>query len=240
MSIEKPNEYGPVSEDELKEFELRIGAMLPDQYRRFLLEHNGGKPVPSDFHLPGNNVSGLHHVYGLHQGPDYRDIQSAYKVFKGRVPKEMLAIAEDGFGNQICIGLKKKHVGKVYFWDHEECGLFFKSHETILLASTFDGFIDNLFEYIDPNETEVDRIVRVRDLNALTLLLENGYDIEQENDYGWTLIEKASISANAEFISYLYEAGAELKESISLAERNAEFFEEYKPIVELLRNLKRK
>lgn len=30
-----------------------------------------------------------------------------------------MPIATDSFGNKLCIGVKGKHYGKIYFWDHE-------------------------------------------------------------------------------------------------------------------------
>lgn len=40
---------GPTSGTEIAAFEAGIGNSLPDDFRRFLLEHNGGSPRPDAF-----------------------------------------------------------------------------------------------------------------------------------------------------------------------------------------------
>ncbi len=39
--------------------------------------------------------------------------------YQGRIPDDLLWIADDPFGNAICIGIRGRYFGKVYFWDHE-------------------------------------------------------------------------------------------------------------------------
>ncbi len=49
-----------VSEAELKSFAQRYGIRLPEAYERFLLNTNGGQPVPAAFRMDGmaDNPSG--------------------------------------------------------------------------------------------------------------------------------------------------------------------------------------
>jgi cell wall assembly regulator SMI1 len=37
----------PLTEERLQGAERRLGVTLPDEYRAFLLRHNGGRPHPS-------------------------------------------------------------------------------------------------------------------------------------------------------------------------------------------------
>lgn len=237
MIIKNSNKYGVLSEEILRRFEFQVGALLPEQFREFLLQHNGGKPIPSDFKISNDDGSSLHHVYGLHGGPDYSNIAGVHNVFKDRIPNELLAIADDPFGNQICIGIKKKYLGKIYFWDHEKESRFFKFKGTTLLANTFDEFLGNLYEYVDPNESEIERVVRLEDVDAMTRLINDGYDIETTDEYGRTIIENCAIHRKNHLISFLYEKGADLRSSLEFAEKNAEFFEEHKETVRLLQEL---
>lgn len=241
MMIKDSNKLGFLSEEALRRFEFEIGALLPEQFREFLLKHNGGKPVPSDFKISDNEGNScLHHVYGLHDGPDYSNIASNHRVFKGRIPNELLAIADDPFGNQICIGIKKKYLGRIYFWDHEEESRFFKFKGTTLLAHTFDDFLESLYEYVDPNESEIERVVRLEDVDTLTRLINGGYDIETTDEYGRTIIENCAIHRRNLLISFLFEKGADLRSSLEFAEKNAEFFDEHKETVCLLKELGKK
>src|SRR5689334_6244861 len=47
--IRDANRYGPLTEDRLAQLEARLKARLPDDYRAFLLTHNGGRPALNRF-----------------------------------------------------------------------------------------------------------------------------------------------------------------------------------------------
>src|SRR5262245_12481319 len=116
----------PTSEVALAEFEKRIGSRLPEDYREFLLAYNGGKPKVSKFVFAdrtgpytGSSVrafaalsAGAH--YDLY---DYLDTYCSEE--ERRVPSEVLPIGEDNFGNLVCLAITGRHVGRVYFWNHE-------------------------------------------------------------------------------------------------------------------------
>lgn len=159
---------------------------------------------------------------------------------KAEFQMNFLAIADDPFGNQICIGIKKKYLGRIYFWDHEEESRFFKFKGTTLLAHTFDDFLESLYEYVDPNESEIERVVRLEDVDTLTRLINGGYDIETTDEYGRTIIENCAIHRRNLLISFLFEKGADLRSSLEFAEKNAEFFDEHKETVCLLKELGKK
>ena len=71
MTIERSNEHGELTNERLEVFEADIGCTLPDDYREYLLTHNGGRPVPRDFDLDVGGPSSLEIMYGLHNGPQY-------------------------------------------------------------------------------------------------------------------------------------------------------------------------
>ena len=148
MHVERSNEFGRLDEARLRVFAAEIGARLPDDYRAFLLEHNGGLPVPSDFSLgAGHGDSTLHHTYGLHAGPEYFRLDDTYEVYRGRLPASLLAIADDSSGNAICIGLRGEERAKVYFWDHEGESDPPTWDNVIELAPSFAAFCDTLFDF---------------------------------------------------------------------------------------------
>ncbi len=120
MEVENSNRFGRLPEDQLARFEARIGRVLPADYRAFLLQHNGGRPVPADFVISAEGgTDTLHHTYGLHDGPSSFSLLDAYETYLGRVPPALLPIADDPGGNQICLGIDGEHRGAVFFWDHE-------------------------------------------------------------------------------------------------------------------------
>ena len=84
-------------------FEKIIRGKFPKPYREFLLTYNGGTPVPECFLIPGDGSSVIQLFYKINAKETYNDLLNTHRVFKGRIAKELLPIACDPFGNQICI-----------------------------------------------------------------------------------------------------------------------------------------
>jgi hypothetical protein len=233
MQLQDSNAYGELSLSRLEEFEKAILSKLPAEYRAYLVAHNGGKPRKPFFKIP-DNISRIHgSFYGLHEGPKYSQLDLVNQNLKGRLPLSALAIASDAFGNQICIALSKEQFGKIFFWEHD-----LENHPENypkILAPSFPAFIDSLIEWEAPNRTEMDRVIKENDLKALIKILDSGYDIEKEQAEGRTILEIAAIQNRPEIIELLLKQGAKIRNSLSLAEKNAKYFPDHKPIVELLR-----
>jgi hypothetical protein len=139
----------PITREDLAAFESRHGIRLPREVVDLLLEHNGGN---FGFDYPCYRIHGhprqheglLQCFFALAPG-DPIDIERNYKVHKGRLPDELLAIASDPGNNLICIGLKGEHTGKIYFWERtkEEDKPTFNN--VFLLANSLSEFINNLY-----------------------------------------------------------------------------------------------
>jgi SMI1-KNR4 cell-wall len=137
-------------------FETALGATLPDDYRQFLIDCNGGVyrgrhwffgPTPEG----GKTDAGIHHIGGLREEAHLSLIASRdvyQSASHARIPRSLLWIMDDPFGNAICIGLTATYRGLVYFWDHELepdaddwDGHVESSGNITLLAASFTGFI---------------------------------------------------------------------------------------------------
>lgn len=116
----------PAPTDAIKRFEATIGQQLPDDYREFLVRCNGGygcgyvqylEPTPE-----GHSANAcVNHVGGFRE-ESYFSLESNYdnyQKYEVRIPKTLIWIADDPFGNAICLGITGAHRGKVYLWDHE-------------------------------------------------------------------------------------------------------------------------
>ncbi len=66
--IENKNEFGRLKEIELNDFEKENNIKLPNDYREFLLEYNGGKPNPNKNDSPSTMVT---YILGMHNGDYY-------------------------------------------------------------------------------------------------------------------------------------------------------------------------
>jgi hypothetical protein len=111
-------EYGPLSQARLAAFESRFGITLPDEYRHFLIQTNGG--VPNRQVFDGNYLVRV--FFGLHRGPRPERLQWACRTYGGRMPSEIIPVGSDPFGNVFCVGVREGYQGKVYFWSHEQEG----------------------------------------------------------------------------------------------------------------------
>jgi hypothetical protein len=164
----------PMPEDELIEIEDYLGDTLPLDYRGFvktygaadfnklvefaLLEKQPSHPVSNvlGFAVPRYDRAPFSHFYGSRSGN--HSLARAIEALKGRMPETLIPIADDGGGNQICLGIKGQERGKVYYWDHnnewdeedflEDYGTPMppevKFQNVYLAANSFEDFIDRL------------------------------------------------------------------------------------------------
>lgn len=116
MNINEKNQFGKLSLPELEDFEKANNRKLPGDYRSFLLESNGGVPIPNVRPLSGRIVSCF---LGMHNGPHYSSLYRAIESFSGRLPYDTFPIARDPFGNLFIMSLDEDCYGYIYFWDHE-------------------------------------------------------------------------------------------------------------------------
>lgn len=104
MEIINSNPFGSINLTALEEFETQIGKPLPDSFRAFLIEHNGPCIAPCEFHVADYTDGIDGELYGLHHNKE-KDLREAYLQSSLDWPLDLLPIAGDGGGNEICIGL---------------------------------------------------------------------------------------------------------------------------------------
>lgn len=134
---------------ELVQFEAMIGHELPSEYRAFLTKCNGGYVGGRFWFFTEDIQAGVHHIGGIRD--DQLSLVSWRAIYEGRIPKCLLWIHDDPFGNAICLGLTGDHQGRLYFWDHEEepfdwDGEFESAGNISFLANSFTEYIAGLRE----------------------------------------------------------------------------------------------
>lgn len=129
----------PLHKKDLDELEQKLDAKLPAAYRKFLLSHNGGQPDPPYF---------LHNVmsrfYSLKVKERTDSLLANRKRMSKRLPPEVIPIAGDEFGNEICLAIKGKNRGKLYLWDHEG------RPEPVDVAARYPEIIFNAYSENEP------------------------------------------------------------------------------------------
>lgn len=217
----------------LKDLEDFLGLKLPQDYRSFLLEHNGKKFLKNTFKISEGEYSVVHHVYKLSNDNDYFDLLNAYKSTRFGGENHFLVIADDNVGNYLILSLELSTFGEIYFYDHDTIG-----NHYIKLANSFEDFYTSLLDLqeITVYENLVDEAIDKKDIQLLKLALEQGYDIENLDKYGRSLIERSVISGDMDLIQFVLELQPEVRHAISIAEENYRFFkDEYAPILSILK-----
>lgn len=233
MKVDKPNPYGALDESALVSFEQSLKERLPEAYRQHLLKNNGGSWEPTCFVISDKEgESAIHDVYGLHGGPEYCQLDAIRETFGKRIPKDLLAIACDSFGNQICIGISGERRDAIYFWDHEVVG---KTSLT-RISDSFESFVGSLTK--DEPKEHLSKIIEDNNLDELRRLLDaHLIKLEDTDQYNRTMLERAAIKARPDIIVFLFERGAKLRNALGYAEKNAEHFNQHVPVVELIKQL---
>jgi SMI1-KNR4 cell-wall len=136
------------SKDAIQSLEKTLRCRLPDDYRHFLAEDNGGRPIERLFEVATSNPpskEAIRAFFGIDGTPKQYDILHQMKQFSGRFPNGLLAIACDSFGNLVLLDLGAKNKGTVYFWDHERESMHEPTWENISpVANSFRAFVDSM------------------------------------------------------------------------------------------------
>jgi hypothetical protein len=104
-TIEDSNKFGTLSESRLADFEKNLGYRLPEDYRKYLLSHNGGTPNPGFFTSEYWGELSVDVFYGFHDGPYWTRLEPALVNWTESLPLGYLPIGCDIAGNAICISL---------------------------------------------------------------------------------------------------------------------------------------
>jgi hypothetical protein len=169
-SIVQENPYGPLSAERLEAFEESLGKRLPNEYREYLLNYNGGEFEKIIF--PGHRIViaglgtiedepsfGVHHMYGLHDGPEYNRLEDRFEIwrafdlegFRDQL-QGILRFADTTTGDALLLDLND---GSVWFFDpHDVTDEPNQNLRQYMyrLSSNFDEFVAKL---ISKEEEEV-------------------------------------------------------------------------------------
>jgi hypothetical protein len=119
MTVQLLEPGKPTSLEQIERFEVRRHVRLPESYKAFLLKHNGGRPIPNEFAVPGWGGSCVHRFLGF-GGDQGNSIEAYSDIYGGRLPAGFVPIALDPAGNLVCVSTRPESDGHVYFWDHEQ------------------------------------------------------------------------------------------------------------------------
>lgn len=140
------NAYEQLSPEQIERFEIARNLILPPKYKNFLLQWNGGSPVPDMFMISDEQGASVVNVFnGI--GEMYDNLEKVMEIYEDRLPEGFIPIGDDPGGNVLCVGTKELYAEKIYFWDHEQepedpnemTNMYF-------LANDIYEFLDALYE----------------------------------------------------------------------------------------------
>lgn len=138
-----------IDDNVLNAIEEFWGYKLPQSYRLFLLENNGGKPFKKIFNFKNkDDGSCIDEFFGIIKNFN-NNLLLKQKYLSNRVPENTIPIGRDAYGNFILLSIKGTDRGKVYFWDHESEASEGEKPDysnLTLIADNFDEFINSLHD----------------------------------------------------------------------------------------------
>lgn len=141
MQVIEKNKFGKLDLKEIELFEDANDVSLPVDYKEFLFESNGGRPIKNILKVPSTDV---HWIYGMHDIESWASLFSAIDIFKGRMPSWYMPIGCDSGGNQFIMSLYHENYGVIAFWEKEgenvEGGDQYFDN-MILVADSFSDFL---------------------------------------------------------------------------------------------------
>ena len=139
--IQFTNSGAPITVKDINSTMQKLGITLPESYENFLLKTNGGIPSYIYFTTEDNDYV-IDQFYAIsNKKGSFQSYFRHYKLENNILPKKLAAIADDAFGNLICISLEDEDKGSIYFWNHE-------FNEIHFLSTDIDEFINHLKEDI--------------------------------------------------------------------------------------------
>ena len=147
----------PITPGDIEQLEKAINVEFPAAYREFLLKYNGGRPTPEDAFGEGDSGSIMGEFYSVKHDKQANTIAHQRHAFDERIPADLLPIAVDMGGNQVCIGTAPDNRGKIYFWsmvDEPRPEDEDKRANIRLLADDFVSFLDTFCEEVDDEDDD--------------------------------------------------------------------------------------
>jgi hypothetical protein len=170
----------PLDQNSLQQFESTLPAPFTDDYRKFLLNFNGGRPEANVFDIPGFGQAGVSEFFGILTEKEDGDLRAESLRMKARIPSEMLAVADAEGGNLLLLALTGPDRGAVYLWDHEfeaEEGETPRRDTIHIVAKSFQTFFAAL-EKFDPSKVQLGKHQVVKKIRVNPDFLKRMQDTE--------------------------------------------------------------
>ncbi len=154
MKLRIKNYNNRTQNEDIIRLETVVGRPLPEPYRAFLLEYNGGGPEPRGIDIEGApfQATDVHVLYGIDAKRDSNDILWNWEILTGCKENLLLPIAHDSFGHPFTLVLEDEDYGQVYYFDSKE-----NPPRPYFVANDFNAFLSKIRgPVLEEEEPEID------------------------------------------------------------------------------------
>jgi len=139
-----------INENDLTDLESKVNVKIPEQYRNFLLSHNGGKPRPNRFVTQDRKVESMIAKFlpiaNIEDDNLLEEIEGITQA--DLIPQNLIPIATDPADNRLVLSLAGSDSGRIYYWSWDEEPR--KNHRPSykymrLVANSFDELLALLY-----------------------------------------------------------------------------------------------
>ncbi|PSA89261.1 SMI1/KNR4 family protein [Bacillus atrophaeus] len=184
------SEYDPfklkdISEDEIKNVEQELNLTLPEQYKKLIIQQNGGLinfnafPTDQETSWADDHIE-VDHIRGI--GKDLGILESEYLIKEWGLPQRLLLIQGDGH-NWVALDYRLTNENPpVHYFDLE-------LNNDFKIADSFDEFLSKLYthEYEEVQEDENLEFDEIHNIDP------NDPDAIQKEEVGKILADKNSM-----------------------------------------------
>jgi SMI1 / KNR4 family (SUKH-1) len=147
LELEFESSFKPLLRKDIETFENNYGIVLSNNYKEFLLNNNGGKPVNRRFKTADGTVTSSVMLFLPISEETELNLESYYEKYCTNkiVPSNLIPIGLDPADSLICLTLGNQE--QVYFCDMDyfEEDNELRSEYIKLISESFPTFIKNLF-----------------------------------------------------------------------------------------------
>ena len=144
----------------LAQFEKNHDILLPEEYRTFLINYNGGNTLQTSFKIKKES-SDIRAFYGFENADYEYNFQYFldHDFLSEHIQAGYLPIAEDSFGNYILLGIAKQNYNQIAFFDHEK-------QKIIPFHLSFKEFLATIKSKVYKIKSIDERIQKMKEVNS--------------------------------------------------------------------------
>lgn len=140
--------FKPLVSQDIEAFENQHGVNFPENYKKFLLLNNGGKPVKRRFKTADGTITSSVMLFLPISNETETNLESFYEKYCTNkiVPSNLIPIGVDPADSLICLTISEQD--KVYFCDMDyfEEDNELKDEHVKLISENFTFFVNNLYK----------------------------------------------------------------------------------------------